>query len=260
MCPTISCTRWRRVEAKSLGRISGYQETGRWHESPTSPSDRNRVLAFRRRPRISLAPSPTNSRVGRAHYHSASRQPDTYPSQMGSIDDHSPTEYVVIRRRYKHAPHDAVMYDAIVNERQQWLVLSPGELAPEVADAHRPDLVVLRPWLDPRITAVEVRLENIGRGGGSWVNAFAYANPGRASSRGAQANFGTASASLRRRAADLGRLHVMGALETFGERWHAQAFVPVRLAPRAVVDALECETAGSFAVADTAPTPSARCF
>jgi hypothetical protein len=86
-----------------------------------------------------------------------------------------PTEYVVIRRRYKHAPHDAVMYDAIVNERQQWLVLSPGELAPEVADAHRPDLVVLRPWLDPRITAVEVRLENIGRGGGSWVNAFAYA-------------------------------------------------------------------------------------
>ena len=88
----------------------------------------------------------------------------------------SPIEHVVIRRRYKHAPHDAVMYDAIVDERQQWLVLKPGEVVPEVEDAHRPDLIVLRPWLNPVITAVEVRLENIGRGGGSWVNVLAYAN------------------------------------------------------------------------------------
>jgi len=88
----------------------------------------------------------------------------------------SPIEHVVIRRRYKHAPHDAVMYDAIVDERQQWLVLKPGEVVPEVADANRPNLIVLRPWLDPVITAVEVRLENIGRGGGSWVNIVAYAN------------------------------------------------------------------------------------
>ncbi len=34
-----------------------------------------------------------------------------------------PAEYVVIRRRYKHAPHDAVMYEAIVGERDKWLVL-----------------------------------------------------------------------------------------------------------------------------------------
>ena len=87
----------------------------------------------------------------------------------------SPTEYVVIRRRYKHAPHDAVMYDAIVDERHRWLVLRPGELVPEVAEAHRPDLVVLRPWLDPVIAAVELRLENIGRGGGSWVKVWGYA-------------------------------------------------------------------------------------
>jgi len=86
----------------------------------------------------------------------------------------SPTEYVVIRRRYKHAPHDAVMYDAIVDERHRWLELRPGELSPEVAEAHRPDLVVLRPWLDPMIAAVEVRLENIGLGGGSWVKVWAY--------------------------------------------------------------------------------------
>jgi hypothetical protein len=85
-----------------------------------------------------------------------------------------PTEHLVIRRRYKHAPHDAVMYDAIVDERNRWLVLKPGELVPEVAEAHRPDLVVLRPWLDPVIAAVEVRLENIGRGGGSWVKVWAY--------------------------------------------------------------------------------------
>jgi len=67
------------------------------------------------------------------------------------------------------------MYDAIVDERHRWLVLRPGELVPEVAEGHRPDLVVLRPWLDPVIAAVEVRLENIGRGGGSWVKVWAYA-------------------------------------------------------------------------------------
>src|SRR5271165_5397125 len=87
----------------------------------------------------------------------------------------SPTGYVVVRRRYKHAPHDAVMSDAIVDERDRWLLLSPGELVPEVAEARRPDLVVLRPWSDPVIAAVEVRPENIGRGGGSWVKVWAFA-------------------------------------------------------------------------------------
>ena len=87
-----------------------------------------------------------------------------------------PNEYAVIRKRYKHAPHDAVMYEAIVDERHRWLVLRPGELVPEIAEVHRPDLVVLRPWLDPTIDAVEVRIENIGRGGGSWVKVWAYAD------------------------------------------------------------------------------------
>jgi hypothetical protein len=68
------------------------------------------------------------------------------------------------------------MYDAIVDERHRWLILRPGELVPEVTEAHRPDLVVLRPWLDPMIAAVEVRLENIGRGGGSWVKVWAYSD------------------------------------------------------------------------------------
>jgi hypothetical protein len=90
----------------------------------------------------------------------------------------SPTEHVVIGRRYKHAPHDSIMYDAIVNERGRWLVLRPGELAPEVAEARRPNLVVLRPWLDSTLTAVEVRIENIGpaAGPGSALTVLGYAS------------------------------------------------------------------------------------
>jgi hypothetical protein len=89
-----------------------------------------------------------------------------------------PSEHVVIGRRYKHAPHDAIMYDAIVDEREQWLALRPGELAPEVAEARRPNLVVLRPWLDSTLTAVEVRIENIGpaRGSGSALTVLGYAS------------------------------------------------------------------------------------
>jgi hypothetical protein len=89
-----------------------------------------------------------------------------------------PSEHVVIGRRYKHAPHDSIMYDAIVDERDQWLVLRPGELVPEVAQSRRPNLVVLRPWLDPTLTTVEVRIENIGPNGGagSALTVLGYAS------------------------------------------------------------------------------------
>jgi hypothetical protein len=92
----------------------------------------------------------------------------------------SPTEHVVIGRRYKHAPHDSIMYDAIVNERAQWLVLRSGELAPEVAESRRPGLIVFRPWLDSTLTAVEVQIENIGPavGPGSALTVLGYASQG----------------------------------------------------------------------------------
>ena len=88
-----------------------------------------------------------------------------------------PDEHVVVVRRYKHAPHDRVMYDAIVDERDRWLLLRQGEVPPEVVNAHRPDLVVFRPWLDPVVSAVELRIENIGAGpgSGSVLTVFAFA-------------------------------------------------------------------------------------
>ena len=90
----------------------------------------------------------------------------------------SPTEHVVIGRRYKHAPPDWVMFDAIVNERGRWLLLRPGEVVPEVADAVRPNLVFFRPWLDSTLTAVEVRIESIGVavGPGSALTVLGYAS------------------------------------------------------------------------------------
>lgn len=86
----------------------------------------------------------------------------------------SSIEHVVIGRRYKHAPHDSIMYDAIVDDRGRWLVLRPGEVIPEVAEAHRPNLVILRPWLDPTLSAVEIRIENFGRGAGSALTVLGY--------------------------------------------------------------------------------------
>ena len=86
----------------------------------------------------------------------------------------SPIEHVVVGKRYKHAPHDAFMFDTIVEDRHDWLVLAPGELTPHVAEAHRPHRIVLRPWLDARITALEIRIENIGRGGGACLTVLGY--------------------------------------------------------------------------------------
>jgi len=90
----------------------------------------------------------------------------------------SPTEHVVIGRRYKHAPHDSIMFDAIVNERGRWLVLRSGDLVPEVAEARRPNLIVFRPWLDSTLTVVEIRIENMGPaiGPGSELLVLGYAS------------------------------------------------------------------------------------
>lgn len=56
------------------------------------------------------------------------------------------------------------MYEAVTEQRSRWLVLEPGEVHPVTSSARRPELVVLEPWLDPAIAALEVRIEADGAG------------------------------------------------------------------------------------------------
>jgi len=84
----------------------------------------------------------------------------------------APTEYVVVGRRWRYAPPPWVMYEAVVDDLKQWLTLLTGEVSPRVAASRRPDAVLLKPWVDPAVTAVELRIEQDGRG--SAITVLAY--------------------------------------------------------------------------------------
>jgi len=84
----------------------------------------------------------------------------------------APTEHVVVGRRWKYAPPPLVMYEAVVDETEQWLSLLTGEIPPTVAASRRPDAVLLKPWVDPSVTAVELRIEQDGYG--SAITVLAY--------------------------------------------------------------------------------------
>jgi hypothetical protein len=84
----------------------------------------------------------------------------------------APARYVVVGRRWKYAPPPRIMYEAVVDDLQRWLSLRPGETAPKVAGARRPDAVLLRPWLDPAVTAVELRIERYEAGAEMTVLAY----------------------------------------------------------------------------------------
>ena len=71
----------------------------------------------------------------------------------------APTEYVVVRRKWKYAPPPRVMYEAVVDDMEQWLSLLIGEISPKVAASRRPDAVFLKPWVDSAVTAAELRIE-----------------------------------------------------------------------------------------------------
>jgi hypothetical protein len=71
----------------------------------------------------------------------------------------APTEYVVVRRKWKYAPPPWVMYEAVVDDMEQWLSLLIGEISPKVAASRRPDAVFLKPWVDSAVTAAELRIE-----------------------------------------------------------------------------------------------------
>jgi hypothetical protein len=84
----------------------------------------------------------------------------------------SPLEHVVIERHWKYAPPPWVLFNAIVNDREQWFAPLLGEIDPQCVKSHEPDLVVMRPW-EPPIAAVELRLTSDGDFG-SEMRLFAY--------------------------------------------------------------------------------------
>lgn len=77
----------------------------------------------------------------------------------------SPTGHNVVGRRWDDAPPAWVMYEAIVLEQDDWLTLLTGEKPAVVARSRRPDRVLLQPWLDTSLTAVELHIGGYGFGG-----------------------------------------------------------------------------------------------
>jgi hypothetical protein len=84
----------------------------------------------------------------------------------------APTEHVIAGRRWKYAPPPWVMYEALVENTEQWLSLLADEIPPKVAGSRRPDAVLLEPWVDPAVRAVELRIEQDGHG--SAITVLAY--------------------------------------------------------------------------------------
>jgi hypothetical protein len=84
----------------------------------------------------------------------------------------APAGYVVVGRRWTYAPPPWVMYEAIVDDIEKWLPLATGEIAPKVAASRRPAAVLLKPWVDPAVTAVELRIEQHGPGAAIIVLAY----------------------------------------------------------------------------------------
>lgn len=82
------------------------------------------------------------------------------------------TEHVVVGRRWKYAPPPWVMYEAVVNDSERWLSLLTGETQPKVAASRRPAAVLLKPWVDPAVSAVELLIEQDRYG--SAITVLAY--------------------------------------------------------------------------------------
>lgn len=64
------------------------------------------------------------------------------------------------------------MYEAVVDDMEQWLSLLTGEIAPKVAASRRSDAVLLKPWVDSDVRAVELWIEQDGYG--SAITVLAY--------------------------------------------------------------------------------------
>jgi hypothetical protein len=64
------------------------------------------------------------------------------------------------------------MFDAIVDDHERWLNRVLGEAVPQVVAEHRPDAVIIEPWVDPVLTAVEIRITPEGLGATLTVLAY----------------------------------------------------------------------------------------
>jgi hypothetical protein len=67
------------------------------------------------------------------------------------------------------------MYEAVVNDSAKWLPVRHGVPRPRVEASRRPDAVLLKPWLDDAITAVELLIGQDGYGAAITVLAYGAA-------------------------------------------------------------------------------------
>lgn len=83
-----------------------------------------------------------------------------------------PAEHLLLTRRWKYAPPPWVMFEAIVNDSARWLRPVSEESQPRVEASRRPDAVLIKPWLDQVVTAVELEIAPDGHGTAMTVRAY----------------------------------------------------------------------------------------
>jgi len=71
------------------------------------------------------------------------------------------------------------LYEAVTEDVAQWLSPASGEAVPEVTACRRPDAVLLRPWVDPVVKAVELWIGP--HGYGTEIVVLAYGDVPRVS-------------------------------------------------------------------------------
>jgi hypothetical protein len=64
------------------------------------------------------------------------------------------------------------MYEAVVDDLERWLSLLDGELPPQVIASRRPDAVLLSPWVESAVKAVELSIRQAGSGSSMTVLAY----------------------------------------------------------------------------------------
>ena len=86
-----------------------------------------------------------------------------------------PSGHAVVRRRWTYAPPPWVMYEAVVDEMSVWMYRLTTPAMPNVSASRQPDRVLLKPWVDHPVTAIELLIEPDG-GPGSAITVIAYAD------------------------------------------------------------------------------------
>ena len=67
------------------------------------------------------------------------------------------------------------MYEALVDKYGRWLTLLTDEVEPKIVASQPPVGVIFQPWVDPHVSAVEVRIEQLEDTGAS-LTVLAYAD------------------------------------------------------------------------------------